>query len=137
MPLPDNEPIDSWDADDDTLITPEDEVRITTEPSLTHVVRSRSSKVHVARVFYFIFLFLVLILSFLFLSKRCIQDMDVDGEDGSDLPKALKRKPPKPEESKSKKEHINVVFIGHVGEFIFAFFIACLPACMTSIRCAA
>jgi peptide chain release factor subunit 3 len=33
------------------------------------------------------------------------------------LPKAsTKKKPPKPEESRSKKEHVNVVFIGHVGE---------------------
>lgn len=27
-----------------------------------------------------------------------------------------KKKSPKPEESKSKKEHVNVVFIGHVGK---------------------
>lgn len=43
-----------------------------------------------------------------------------DGEitDGDPLPKpSSKKKPPKPEESKSKKEHVNVVFIGHVGEF--------------------
>lgn len=46
------------------------------------------------------------------------EDMDIeDGEitDGDPLPKAsTKKKPPKPEESKSKKEHVNVVFIGHV-----------------------
>lgn len=49
--------------------------------------------------------------------------MDIeDGEitDGDPLPKASsKKKPPKPEESKSKKEHVNVVFIGHVGELFF------------------
>lgn len=48
--------------------------------------------------------------------------MDIeDGEitDGDPLPKASsKKKPPKPEESKSKKEHVNVVFIGHVGELL-------------------
>lgn len=40
-----------------------------------------------------------------------------DGEagEGESLPKASsKKKPPKPEESRSKKEHVNVVFIGHV-----------------------
>lgn len=31
---------------------------------------------------------------------------------------AAKKKSPKVEESKSKKEHVNVVFIGHVGEYI-------------------
>jgi peptide chain release factor subunit 3 len=29
-----------------------------------------------------------------------------------------KKKPAKAEETKSKKEHVNVVFIGHVGEFM-------------------
>lgn len=46
--------------------------------------------------------------------------MDVeDGEatEGDPLPKATtKKKPPKAEENRSKKEHVNVVFIGHVGE---------------------
>ena len=28
----------------------------------------------------------------------------------------IKKKPPKAEDTKSKKEHINVVFIGHVGK---------------------
>lgn len=42
-----------------------------------------------------------------------------DGEatEGDPLPKAsTKKKPPKAEENRSKKEHVNVVFIGHVGE---------------------
>lgn len=42
-----------------------------------------------------------------------------DGEltEGDSLPKAsTKKKPPKIEENRSKKEHVNVVFIGHVGE---------------------
>lgn len=42
-----------------------------------------------------------------------------DGEatEGDPLPKAsTKRKPPKIEENRSKKEHVNVVFIGHVGK---------------------
>lgn len=45
--------------------------------------------------------------------------MDVeDGEVEDDpLPKAsTKKKPPKAEENRSKKEHVNVVFIGHVGK---------------------
>lgn len=37
-----------------------------------------------------------------------------DAEDGAI--KLAKKKMPKVEESKSKKEHVNVVFIGHVGE---------------------
>lgn len=65
----DNEPVDSWDADDETLITPEDE------------------------------------------------EMDVDGDDDEIALKIIKKKPPKVEESKSKKEHVNVVFIGHVGAY--------------------
>lgn len=49
--------------------------------------------------------------------------------EGDPLPKAsTKKKAPKVEESRSKKEHVNVVFIGHVGKLIFyskfmAFFI--------------
>lgn len=41
-----------------------------------------------------------------------------DGETGDSdvLPKAAKKKPLKVEENKSKKEHVNVVFIGHVGK---------------------
>lgn len=49
---------------------------------------------------------------------------DEDGEDdeiGELAPKTIKKKAPKIEECKSKKEHVNVVFIGHVGE--------CLPVC--------
>lgn len=37
-----------------------------------------------------------------------------DAEDGAI--KIAKKKMPIVEESKSKKEHVNVVFIGHVGE---------------------
>lgn len=65
----DNEPVDSWDADEVTLITPEDE------------------------------------------------EMDVDGDEDDIALQVIKKKPPKPEESKSKKEHVNVVFIGHVGKW--------------------
>lgn len=51
-------------------------------------------------------------------------DDDEDGESG--IPKATKKKPPKPEDTRSKKEHVNVVFIGHVGKcdvinFFFSF----------------
>lgn len=51
-----------------------------------------------------------------------VQEVDAeDGEatEGDALPKAsTKKKPPKVEENHSKKEHVNVVFIGHVGELI-------------------
>lgn len=44
--------------------------------------------------------------------------MDVDGEDDDEIgiPKASKKKIAKTEDTKSKKEHVNVVFIGHVGK---------------------
>ena len=49
-------------------------------------------------------------------------DADIDGDSGEDCegatesaPKAKKKIAKGPVESKSKKEHINVVFIGHVG----------------------
>lgn len=45
--------------------------------------------------------------------------MEIEDEtiEGDPLPKAsTKKKPPKAEENRSKKEHVNVVFIGHVGE---------------------
>lgn len=51
---------------------------------------------------------------------------EVETEDGEvteddPLPKAsTKKKPPKAEENRSKKEHVNVVFIGHVGELVIA-----------------
>lgn len=63
-----SEPLDSWDAEEDSILTPEDE------------------------------------------------EMELDeGEgDGDAAPKLAKKKPPKLEESRSKKEHVNVVFIGHV-----------------------
>lgn len=63
-----SEPLDSWDAEDDSILTPEDE-------------------------------------------EMELDDGDVDGENAV---KVSKKKPPKVEESKSKKEHVNVVFIGHV-----------------------
>lgn len=46
------------------------------------------------------------------------QEMDVDGEDDDEIgiPKASKKKVVKAEDTKSKKEHVNVVFIGHVGK---------------------
>lgn len=40
---------------------------------------------------------------------------DLDGENGN-VVLAAKKKLPKVEENKSKKEHVNVVFIGHVGK---------------------
>ncbi|GAB0089865.1 Eukaryotic peptide chain release factor GTP-binding subunit [Sergentomyia squamirostris] len=68
-PPTDNDPLDSWDVDDEPVLTPEDE------------------------------------------------DAD-DGEDGDGdndvTPKVSKKKLQKVEERGSKKEHVNVVFIGHV-----------------------
>lgn len=38
-------------------------------------------------------------------------------EDGEEVVKKIpKKKPPRVEDTRSKKEHVNVVFIGHVGE---------------------
>ncbi|KAM7353917.1 eukaryotic translation release factor 3 isoform 2-T2 [Cochliomyia hominivorax] len=62
-----NDPADSWDVEDDPVITPDDE------------------------------------------------DIDEnDDTEGEATPKVSKKKLPKVEESRSKKEHVNVVFIGHV-----------------------
>uniref|UniRef100_A0A2M4BHY0 Putative translation elongation factor ef-1alpha n=1 Tax=Anopheles marajoara TaxID=58244 RepID=A0A2M4BHY0_9DIPT len=63
-----SEPLDSWDAEEDSILTPEDE-------------------------------------------EMDLDDAEVDGDAA---PKVSKKKPPKVEESRSKKEHVNVVFIGHV-----------------------
>lgn len=63
-----SEPLDSWDAEDDSILTPEDE-------------------------------------------EMELDDGEVDGEN---VAKVAKKKIVKVEESKSKKEHVNVVFIGHV-----------------------
>lgn len=46
----------------------------------------------------------------------CIQE---DGEAAKKIPK---KKPPRVEDTRSKKEHVNVVFIGHVGEFLLKIF---------------
>lgn len=40
-------------------------------------------------------------------------------EDGELTKKIPKKKPPRVEDTRSKKEHVNVVFIGHVGKFYF------------------
>lgn len=40
---------------------------------------------------------------------------ELDGENGNAVV-VTKKKSPVAEECKSKKEHVNVVFIGHVGE---------------------
>lgn len=63
-----SEPLDSWDAEEDSILTPEDE-------------------------------------------EMELDDGEVDGEN---VAKVAKKKVVKVEESKSKKEHVNVVFIGHV-----------------------
>lgn len=63
-----SEPLDSWDAEEDSILTPEDE-------------------------------------------EMELDDGEVDGDS---VAKVSKKKIVKVEESKSKKEHVNVVFIGHV-----------------------
>lgn len=40
----------------------------------------------------------------------------MDEGESEKIAKVIKKKLPKVEENKSKKEHVNVVFIGHVGE---------------------
>lgn len=44
------------------------------------------------------------------------QDEEENAEDDEEVVKVPKKKPVKTEETKSKKEHVNVVFIGHVGK---------------------
>lgn len=41
--------------------------------------------------------------------------------DSEEVAPRIKKKPVRPEETKSKKEHVNVVFIGHVGKFNWNF----------------
>lgn len=43
-------------------------------------------------------------------------DGDPPEDDSEEVAPRIKKKPVRPEETKSKKEHVNVVFIGHVGE---------------------
>lgn len=38
-------------------------------------------------------------------------------DDGEAAKKIPKKKPPRVEDTRSKKEHVNVVFIGHVGQY--------------------
>lgn len=44
-----------------------------------------------------------------------LKEADDLGEDMEKKAKIVKKKSPTIEENKSKKEHVNVVFIGHVG----------------------
>ena len=49
-------------------------------------------------------------------SEAITPDGDVDEDaDGEEIVVRTKKKPIAKEETKSKKEHVNVVFIGHVG----------------------
>ena len=43
-------------------------------------------------------------------------DLLEEDADGEEIVVRTKKKPVAKEETKSKKEHVNVVFIGHVGE---------------------
>ncbi|XP_036347522.1 eukaryotic peptide chain release factor GTP-binding subunit ERF3A-like, partial [Rhagoletis pomonella] len=63
-----NDPADSWDIEDDPIITPDEEEA----------------------------------------------DDGIEDAENDIAPKVSKKKTPKVEESRSKKEHVNVVFIGHV-----------------------
>lgn len=63
------DPADSWDVEEDAVITPEDE-----------------------------------------------EADDADFAEGEAAAKVSKKKVVKVEENRSKREHVNVVFIGHVGE---------------------
>lgn len=47
------------------------------------------------------------------------QERDDFDENADKKAKLVKKKSPSIEDNRSKKEHINVVFIGHVGEFSF------------------
>jgi len=42
---------------------------------------------------------------------------DAEFTEGEATPKVSKKKVVKVEENRSKREHVNVVFIGHVGKF--------------------
>lgn len=67
--LSETDPADSWDVEDDAVITPEDE-----------------------------------------------EVEDAEFTEGEATPKVSKKKVVKVEENRSKREHVNVVFIGHVGK---------------------
>ena len=92
-----NEPIDNWDEDEPIpILTPDadDEVN----KYFVYAVKTLSRQIH----FFFPYQEL---------------ELEDDATEGDPLPKAsTKKKPPKAEENRSKKEHVNVVFIGHVGE---------------------
>lgn len=45
-------------------------------------------------------------------------EVESDGEGAAEAVPKIKQKLPKVTENRSKKEHINVVFIGHVGKFL-------------------
>ncbi len=45
-------------------------------------------------------------------------EVESDGEGAAEAVPKIKQKLPKVNENRSKKEHINVVFIGHVGKFL-------------------
>lgn len=47
---------------------------------------------------------------------------EIEEVEGEAIVKIPKKKSPKAEESRSKKEHVNVVFIGHVGELKYIFY---------------
>lgn len=89
-----NEPLDTWD-EEETILTPDPDDEVNKS---------------------------CLWVKFLLLKdeKNFLKDVDIDDlevAEGDVLPKAsTKKKPLKVEENRSKKEHVNVVFIGHVGE---------------------
>lgn len=90
--LPESEALDSWE--DEVATTPEDEVRYFHS-------RIVIVKLHIK------------IESHLNVNQFQ-QEADELGE-GMKQPMPIKKKSPTIEENKSKREHVNVVFIGHVG----------------------
>lgn len=91
-PILESDPLDSWDVEEEPVSTPDDDV----------------SKNDIRVMF---FCEKIIFIESLYLQE--LGDLE-DAEDGAI--KLAKKKMPKVEESKSKKEHVNVVFIGHVGE---------------------
>jgi hypothetical protein len=93
-----NEPLDTWD-EEETILTPDGDNENDDEVRESHFTSHR----------------VVCLLTQELRSVLSPQDMDVTDE-GDSLPKpSTKRKVQKVEENCSKKEHVNVVFIGHVG----------------------
>lgn len=93
-----SEALDSWE--DEVASTPEDEVCCI---SCNFILYFGLASLHY--------------LTLMFLMRA--QERDDFDENADKKAKLVKKKSPSIEDNRSKKEHINVVFIGHVGEFSF------------------